>query len=400
MNRDWLRPWVAAVPDGATAPRVPEGSVSFAIMDYGHPGRSRASANIGDHVQSLASLGHLARHQHLDYDGPPDLVDLMRQLRGRVRPELQRNVVDGRVQLIQIDRDASAYSAIPPETWALAFGWYMHAIFEARYGLPFHPNMLPIFISFHCSKRDLLTDEAIEYLKRFGPIGCRDWTTVDILLSVGVPAFFSGCLTTTVRTVFPETDAPPAADAPVAYVDMPKSSVPAGSPVHRHSSDALRFRSFATNVGLAIDLLETYRQRYSRLVTIRLHCYLPVRSLGVPVDFQPANRSDPRFAGLIDITDAEFKSIQATIDSRLEQVIEAIATGQSSDEVYRLWRQLNAGDVAAAEQRRHADQLLPAVRSSIVAELPRVREVLEPADNTATAVVIVAPEVRRSRSGC
>ena len=168
----------------------------------------------------------------MDYDGPQDLVDLLRQLRGRVRPELQQDTIHGRIQLIQIDRDASSYSAIPPDTWALAFGWYMHAIFESRYGLPFHPNVLPIFISFHCSKRDLLTDQAIESLKRFGPIGCRDWTTVDLLLSVGVPAFFSGCLTTTVRTVFPDPVAPPPADAPVAYIDLPAGSVPAGAPVY------------------------------------------------------------------------------------------------------------------------------------------------------------------------
>ena len=57
VNRDWLRPWVAASPDGRRRPRGGRRRVSFAIMDYGHPGRSRASANIGDHVQSLASLG-------------------------------------------------------------------------------------------------------------------------------------------------------------------------------------------------------------------------------------------------------------------------------------------------------------------------------------------------------
>src|SRR3954451_10947487 len=64
VNRDWLRPWVAASPDDSSAPPVRD-AVSFAIMDYGHPGRARASANIGDHVQSLASLGHLVRHQKL-----------------------------------------------------------------------------------------------------------------------------------------------------------------------------------------------------------------------------------------------------------------------------------------------------------------------------------------------
>ena len=114
VNRDWLRPWVAASPDGRSAPPVAAGVTSFAIMAYGHPGRSRASANIGDHVQSLASLGHLARHQDLDYDGPQDLVDLMTQLRSRVRPEQQRRGIARTVELIQVDRDASMYAAIPP----------------------------------------------------------------------------------------------------------------------------------------------------------------------------------------------------------------------------------------------------------------------------------------------
>ena len=33
------------------------------------------------------------------------------------------------------------------------------------------------------------------------------------------------------------------------------------------------------------------------MVTSLLHCYLPMRSLGAAVDFQPKNRSDSRFAG-------------------------------------------------------------------------------------------------------
>ena len=105
----------------------------------------------------------------------------------------------------------------------------MHALFTTRLGFPLHRNLRPIFISFHCNKRDLLTPEAIEYLKRYGPVGCRDWTTVDLLLSCGVPAFFSGCLTTTIDTVFPDAGRRPRpADAPPAYVDMPADDVPRG----------------------------------------------------------------------------------------------------------------------------------------------------------------------------
>ena len=52
----------------------------------------------------------------------------------------------------------------------------------------------------------MLTDEAIAYLWADGPIGCRDWTTVHLLVSAGVDAFFTGCLTTTVIAVFPDRD--------------------------------------------------------------------------------------------------------------------------------------------------------------------------------------------------
>jgi Glycosyl transferase family 8 len=354
VTRDWLRRWVAATADSRSAPAPAPGHISFAIMDYGHPGRNRASANIGDHVQSLASLGHLVRHQELTFHGPQDLVDLFEQLHGRVRPEIQRTGIASDVELITVDRDASMYKEVPPDTWMLAFGWFMHAIFELRYGFPFHRNLRPIFLSFHCNKRDLLTSQATEYLRACGPIGCRDWTTVDILLSIGVPAFFSGCMTTTVSNVFPELAARPGPGAPVAYVDAPPEAVPPGGVTYKHSSDAVRFRSFATNVYNAMELLETYRRKHSAMVTSRLHAWLPGRSIGIDVDFQPKNRSDIRFAGLIDMTDAEFDAIRDGINTKLERVMTAILSGEKPDAVYELWRSLTAPDVAAAERRHGA----------------------------------------------
>lgn len=349
VRRDWMRRWIDRSPDSPTAPQ-PEADVSFAIMDYDHPGRSRASANIGDHVQTLASLGHLVRHQDLSFRGPQDLLDLVTQLRTRVRPERRRSTHSASVQVMTVDRDASTYHHVPEGTWALAFGWYMHALFGVRYGFPFHKNLQPIFVSFHCNKRGLLTPEAIAYLRAHGPIGCRDWTTVDILLSVDVPAFFSGCLTTTVNTVFPDLVGEFPASAPVAYVDSP-GDAPAGAREYEHSSDSVRFRSFTGNMFEAVDLLETYRREHSAIVTSRLHCYLPMRSMGAKVDFRPKNRSDIRFAGLIDITDEEFDTIRTGINDRLEKVFDAILGGGSKDDVYALWRDLCADDVAHARAR-------------------------------------------------
>jgi uncharacterized Zn-binding protein involved in type VI secretion len=371
LQRDWLRPWVAADAGSPTAPSPPEGRRSFAIMDYGHPAPFIASANIGDHVQSLASLGHLVRHRGVRWHGPEDLVDLLNELGGRTRPEMQRDGIDADVQVRTVHRDASMYEAIPEDTWVLCFGWYMHAIFKMRHGFPLHRNLRPIFISFHCNKRGLLTPDAVEYLKRYGPVGCRDWTTVYLLLSLGVPAFFSGCLTTSISTVFPDLATEPGAEAPIAYVDVPAAQVPADGVTYQHSDRAVRRRSFVANVSQALDLLETYRSRHRGVVTSRLHCYLPVRSLGMDVDFRPKNHSDVRFDGLIDIDDAAFGAIREGLTGKLEQVLAAILSGRPEADVYALWREITAPDVAAAEEQRMREVGLRPVAADVGVQVQR-----------------------------
>jgi hypothetical protein len=354
-RRDWLRPWLASEPD-CEAPPHP-GRPVLAILDYGHPSPTKASANLGDHVQSAAALGHVVRHAGVRLHGREDLVALLEDLRARARADRRVEGVDADLEVIEVHRDASSYDAIPDGTWTLAFGWFMHSMFNVRHDFPPHPSLRPIFVSFHCNKRDLLTPDAIEYLRSYGPIGCRDWTTVYLLLSAGVPAFFSGCLTTTIDTLFEPFDG----GSGVAAVDL-RDEID-GATVFHHSREEVRHRSFAENVREAVALLDTYRG-FSRVVTSRLHCYLPVRSIGVPVDFQPSNRSDIRFDGLIDIDDAAFDAIRDGLLSKLERVVGAIAAGESETDVYALWRELTAEDVAAARERLAAPISPPAVSSS------------------------------------
>ena len=72
------------------------------------------------------------------------------------------------------------------------------------------------------------------------------------------------------------------------------------------------------------------------------------------VDFEPGNRSDVRFDGLIDIDDRAFEAIRTGIRDKLEPVLGAILAGRSEDEVYALWREITAEDVAAAESAGNA----------------------------------------------
>jgi len=352
LHRDWLRPWVAADADSPSAPASPDGRPVLAILDYGHPGAMRASANIGDHIQSIAGLAHIVRHHGVRVHGDADLVDLLGTLRERTRPEFRRDDIQADLEVIPVHRDASMYQPIPEGTWVLCLGWYMHALFTMRHGFPLHRNLRPIFVSFHCNKRELLTPAAVEYLRRYGPVGCRDWTTVHLLTSMGIPAFFSGCVTTTIDAVFPDAPAP-RPDAPVAYVDVPADDVPAGGVKYGHSSQKVRQRSFVANAKVALDRLDTYRRDHSRVVTSRLHCYLPLRSIGVDTEFVPANPADVRFAGLAGISDDAFQAIRAGLTEKFERVTRAILTGASEEDVYAAWREATADDVAAAA-REHA----------------------------------------------
>jgi hypothetical protein len=388
-HRAWMGRWIGLDPDSPAAPRPPRRTL--AILDYGHPGVDRGSANLGDHVQSLAALAHLVRHRGVRLHGPDALVGLLEQLRARTRPERVRDEVQAEIEVRTVHRDASAYESVAEDTWVLCFGWFMHALFGVRHGFPLHRNLRPVFVSFHCNKRGMLTPAAIEYLRRYGPVGCRDWTTVDLLLSLDVPAFFSGCLTTTIDTVFPDAPAAPA-DAPVAYVDV--GDAPPGGVSYRHSNRAIRARPFVRNATDALERLDVYRTAHSRVVTSRLHCYLPLRSIGVDVQFVPDNPADIRFDGLVGLDDGAFGAMRDRLLDRMEAVLAAILSGSPETEVYALWRDINAADVAAAAERHRRPARLPPARVEEPLGEPAVHGT--PAPGAVACVVTAANGARRT----
>lgn len=75
-------------------------------------------------------------------------------------------------------------------------GWFMWN--PAKF--PPAPSINPLFVSFHIvpsfSER-FFTKETIAYLKKFEPIGARDYGTRDLLESYGIKSYYSSCLTLT-----------------------------------------------------------------------------------------------------------------------------------------------------------------------------------------------------------
>lgn len=343
---EWAKSWLGRME--RTLDHSEESTISFGIVDYKQPDFGKSSKNLGDYIQTVAAMGHLVRHQEFEFAGDEGLVELARELQSRVKEERRLTGAKARFTLSLVQRDGSEFHAIPENTWMLAFGWYKHPTFGVVRPLQFAEHIRPILVSVHINVPGMLTPDSIAYLKKYGPVGCRDWNTVHLLLAAGVPAFFSGCITTTVDTVFPPP-APQSARSGTLVVD---TKVPDRGDRFEQQFLDVRLRPFLANMRNALEVLEWYRGKYAKVITSRLHSYLPARSLGAKVDFRPRNPADPRFDGLAGITDEQFDGIRNGISTKIEEVMRTIASGASEDEVYARWRELCADDVAAA-RRRH-----------------------------------------------
>jgi hypothetical protein len=80
-------------------------------------------------------------------------------------------------------------------------GWFMHN----PKNWPPTDKIYPLFLAFHLNetaKNEVLSTEGVNYLRKHEPIGCRDYYTVRTLESVGIKAYFSGCMTLTLGKTY------------------------------------------------------------------------------------------------------------------------------------------------------------------------------------------------------
>lgn len=258
------------------------------------------STNVGDEIQTLAATQFLPR------------VDML------------------------IERDRLHWYRGGPPVFVIFNGWFTHQ--------PFWPppdSIRPLFISFHAALPEMLVDRKfLDYFRRHEPIGCRSLSTLEAFRAIGVRAYFSGCLTLTLRgTPQPRTDRVLAVDV---EQDMYAGSVPShirkaaihlshefpppdanllsrakwralylaqrgvykydyGRRLLANACTSLNAARHCSRLSRARKLLALYSE--ARLViTSRLHCALPCLALGTPVLLlRRGVESDPRFAGLRDL---------------------------------------------------------------------------------------------------
>ena len=387
--REWTHPAVLGP--------APQDAVRLGVLDYRQPDRARVSKNIGDYVQTLALLGNLARFTHAEFTGVAALGELAAELQSRVRSDLRIESPPHRVHLVPVSRDFSVGDPVPEDTWLLAFGWHMHSSFGLRFGLPYHSRLMPLFVSFHLSNLAVLDEPAVSYLRRSGPIGCRDWTTVDLLLSAGVDAFFTGCVTTTVDGVFPPLASIDRSGVDtIGVIDLPKRvGRDLDQPVDqmRNAHPSHRNLDLVSGTRAAMGVLEQYQQRLDRIITGRLHSYLPAVSLGLEVDFRPRHPNDVRLVGLDNLHPAspELERMRAGLRDLLEKTLCDIMSGAHRDDVYAAWRARTAPLVAAARARHSAPaHPYPAVSPHGISRRSSALPERAPAIDAAIDVAIVA----------
>lgn len=266
------------------------GEASGAKWDPGRPyfgGRNKL-------VQvSSRSRGECA---HMIYD----TTNLGDDIQSVAAEELVPNISD------RVLRSGLASSSVAGKI--LLAGWFTAR--DAEW--PPSPSLKPTFIGFHAND-DRIVTEHVEYLKAHEPIGCRDTCTRDLCLRHGIDAWWSGCVTLTLkRTSVKSKDPQPLT---VDYQVRGVENLTQGIEEDAHDRmNRARFR---------LDRLAAAKC----VVTNRLHVALPCAAFGVPVML--IHPPDKRFTGLSD-----FFHYRETGDA--EEIQEFIANPPPNPNAYLL----------------------------------------------------------------
>lgn len=198
---------------------------------------------------------------------------------------------------------------------------------------PPSPMIKPVFFSFHLasgSEKIICSEDGIEYLKRWQPIGCRDRGTMNILARHGVETYYSRCVTLTLprRKEVPK-------DGQIFIVGVPKKAryaIPKDIRSRAITVDQAKIRLPITNtqlkLALAKELLAEYCSRAKLVITSKIHCAMPCIAMGIPVVFlyDSAKRDDYRvkiISDLIKINYVKTSGILAPlINTKLAQKID------------------------------------------------------------------------------
>ena len=169
-------------------------------------------------------------------------------------------------------------------------------------------------VSMHIKNTEFLTTpprgSSIEYLKRHQPIGCRDRNTAATLSELGIKAYFSGCLTTTLDINYKAKEKDRTQE--IIFCDYEFGDYPQADNylkslkaydfeniVHTTHSVSKEY-THSERFQMAEELLHKYAKA-KLVVTIRIHCALPCLAFGTSVILVNKNYDVKRFGGIYDL---------------------------------------------------------------------------------------------------
>lgn len=217
--------------------------------------------NIGDDIQSYAGLQFLPQTDYL---------------------------IDREFMHSFISRDREPVAVIMN-------AWFLYN----KFNWPPANDIYPLFEAMHFSAgKDYQSGLAFldgiggDYLRHFGPVGCRDETSRDLLLDKGIDAYYSGCLTLTLPkqpkvetakpTIYLVDTEPRVKRALERRVDTARyDMIEIKHMVDSHVYSLLPVEERMQMVG---ELLTRYQNAVC-VVTTRLHCALPCLAIETPVLF-------------------------------------------------------------------------------------------------------------------
>jgi hypothetical protein len=215
-----------------------------------------------------------------------------------------------------LDRENLNFSNIYEEVRFICNGWFM----DNPDRWPPASNLIPLFISFHITNWNnsyikLLDNKLKEYYKKFEPIGCRDLNTLELFKRIDINAYYSGCLTLTLKNKFKDSEKtneillvdpfnhmiPQGMTRKILNGLIPQSLIPSVKRITHYHDEIM-------NINECIDHAMNLIDRYSKahlIITSRIHAALPAIALGTPVLFLDVgfdtNKSRDRFGGIIDL---------------------------------------------------------------------------------------------------
>jgi len=276
--------------------------IYLGVLTYKNRDLSVASNNIGDYIQSLAAINIYRKFLESYYQTTFSIEEFLDKILANSFPDFH---------FVMINRDSFSEIVNHPiygqvKITVILNGWWMRGngvtTPNNRFDFPFPQNVDPVFVSFHISDERMLTDEGVNYLKLHAPIGCRDTYTLNLLKQRDIEGYFSGCLT---RSIDFYRHNPIDTSNMVYIVDVNISGESKFVHVAHSQKDHVNGDG-GKMLKKALSLLKDYSMS-NRVITTRLHCYMPCFAMGVPVELRSKNGSsgeiqwgsDPRFQGLL-----------------------------------------------------------------------------------------------------